>query len=100
MEFFYLIKMFQSFFDSELTIPRSEIVEITDYKIIVRDEEKVIKERALKEDFVPNFVNPFRKTEQPTPAPSHIETPAEEEPEEETPAEEATEEEKKEDKEE
>lgn len=65
----------KSFFDSELIVPRSEIVEITDYKIIVRDEEKVIKERALKEDFVPNFVNPFRKTEQ-APAPDHIETPA------------------------
>lgn len=65
----------KSFLDSELTIPRAEIVEITDYKIIVRDEEKVIKERALKEDFVPNFVNPFRKTEQ-APAPNHIETPA------------------------
>lgn len=65
----------KSFLDSELTIPRAEIVEITDYKIIVRDEEKVIKERALKEDFVPNFVNPFRKTEQ-APAPNHIENPA------------------------
>ena len=65
----------KSFLDSELTIPRAEIVEITDYKIIVRDEEKVIKERALKEDFIPNFVNPFRKTEQ-APAPDHIETPA------------------------
>ena len=67
----------KSFFDSELIIPRAEIVEITDYKIIVRDEEKVIKERALKEDFVPNFVNPFRKSEQQAPAPNHIETPAE-----------------------
>ena len=67
----------KSFFDSELVIPRAEIVEITDYKIIVRDEEKVIKERALKEDFVPNFVNPFRKSEQQAPAPNHIETPAE-----------------------
>lgn len=65
----------KSFLDPELIIPRAEIVEITDYKIIVRDEEKVIKERALKEDFVPNFVNPFRKTEQ-TPAPNHIENPA------------------------
>ena len=65
----------KSFLDSELTIPRSEIVEITDYKVIVRDEEKVIKERALNEDFIPNFVNPFRKTEQ-APAPDHIETPA------------------------
>lgn len=66
----------KSFFDSELTIPRSEIVEITDYKIIVRDEEKVIKERALNEDFIPNFVNPFRKTQEQAPAPNHMETPA------------------------
>lgn len=53
----------KSFLDPELVVPRAEIVEITDDKIIVRDEEKTIKERALKEDFVPNFVNPFRKTE-------------------------------------
>lgn len=65
----------KSFFDPELVIPRSEIVEITDYKVIVRDEEKVIRERALKEDFVPNFVNPFRKTEQ-APAQDHMENPA------------------------
>lgn len=65
----------KSFWDSELIVPRSEIVEITDYKVIVRDEEKVIKERALKEDFVPNFVNPFRKTEQ-APAPDHMRSPA------------------------
>lgn len=67
---------YKSFLDPELTIPRAEIVEITDDKIIVRDEEKRIRERATKEDFVPNFVNPFRKTEKPLPAPSHIETPA------------------------
>lgn len=53
----------KSFLDPELTIPRSEIVEVTDDKIIVKDEEKTIRERAMKEDFVPNFVNPFRKTE-------------------------------------
>lgn len=50
--------------DPELTIPRTEIVEITDYKIIVKDEEKTIKARAEKEDFIPNFVNPFRNSEQ------------------------------------
>lgn len=48
--------------DPELVISRQEIVEINDYKIIVKDEEKVIRERATNEDFVPNFVNPFRKT--------------------------------------
>lgn len=51
----------KSFVDPELTIHRKEIVEITDYKIIVKDEEKVIKARSEKEDFVPNFVNPFRE---------------------------------------
>ena len=51
----------KAFIDPELTIPRTEIVEITDYKIIVRDEEKTIKARASKEDFIPNFVNPFRE---------------------------------------
>ena len=49
--------------DPELTIPRTEIIEITDYKVVVKDEEKVIRARAEKEDFVPNFVNPFRKSE-------------------------------------
>ena len=51
----------KSFLDPELIIPRKEIVEVTDYKLIVKDEEKVIKEKATKEDFVPNFVNPFRE---------------------------------------
>lgn len=46
--------------DPELTISRKEIVEVTDYKIIVKDEEKVIKEKA-ENDFIPNFINPFRK---------------------------------------
>ncbi len=49
--------------DPELTISRKEIVEITDYEIIIKDEEKTIKARAEKEDFVPNFVNPFRNQE-------------------------------------
>ena len=34
----------KSFVDPELTIHRKEIVEITDYKIIVKDEEKIIKQ--------------------------------------------------------
>ena len=51
----------KSFLDPELIISRKEIVEINDYKVIVKDEEKTLKERASKEDFVPNFVNPFRE---------------------------------------
>ena len=57
--------------DPELIIPRSEIVEVNDYKIIVKDEEKTIKKKAEKEDFVPNFVNPFRE-KQPGFAPADI----------------------------
>ena len=54
----------KSFIDPELTISRKEITEVTDYKIIVKDEEKTLKQKAATEDFIPNFVNPFRKTEQ------------------------------------
>lgn len=63
--------LIKSFVDPELTIPRKEIVEITDYKVIVKDEEKIIKEKIEKEEFIPNFVNPFRKTEQ---APSSVDS--------------------------
>lgn len=52
--------MVKAFLDPELTISRNEIIEVTDYKVIIKDEEKVLKARAAKEDFVPNFVNPFR----------------------------------------
>ena len=51
----------KSFVDPELTIHRKEITEVNDYKIIVKDEEKTIKAKSAKEDFVPNFVNPFRE---------------------------------------
>ena len=47
--------------DPELTIPRKEIVEVNDYKIIVKDEEDKIRKKAVKEEFIPNFVNPFRE---------------------------------------
>lgn len=65
----------KSLIDPELVISRKEIVEITDYKVIIKDEEKVLKQRATKEDFVPNFVNPFRNHE-PGFAPADMETPA------------------------
>lgn len=55
--------LMKRFSDPELTISRKEIIEVTDHKIVVKDEEKVLRERAEKEDFIPNFVNPFRKTE-------------------------------------
>lgn len=60
--------------DPELTISRNEIVEVTDDKVVVKDEEKVLKQRAEKEDFIPNFVNPFRNSEF-SPSPARTENP-------------------------
>lgn len=67
--------MFKNLIDPELTIHRKEIVRITDYKVIIKDEEKTIKAKAEKENFVPNFVNPFRDS-QPGFVPADTETPA------------------------
>ena len=67
----------KSLIDPELTIPKSEIVEITDYKIVVRDEEKTIKKKAETVEFIPNFVNPFRSSEL-SRSPAQTETPDEE----------------------
>lgn len=68
---------YKSFLDSELTVPRKEIVEVTDYKIIVKDDEKTIREKAETEDFVPNFVNPFRKKPEPDYVPAQSRNPDE-----------------------
>lgn len=65
----------KGFIDPELTIPRKEIVEITDYKVIIKDEEKTVKKKAENEEFIPNFVNPFRNHEQGF-APADTKTPA------------------------
>lgn len=51
----------KSFIDPELIIPTQEIIEVNDYEIIIKEEEKTIKEKATKEEFVPNFINPFRE---------------------------------------
>ena len=64
----------KAFLDPELIIPRKEVVEITDYKIIIKDEEKTIKKKAETTEFVPNFVNPFRKSE-PDYAPAQSQSP-------------------------
>lgn len=50
----------KSLIDPELTISRSEIREVNDYKVIVKDEEAKIRTKA-QSDFVPSFVNPFRE---------------------------------------
>ena len=51
----------KSFIDPELVISRNEIIEVDDYTVTVKDEEAKIRKRATKEDFVPNFVNPFKQ---------------------------------------
>ena len=54
-----------SFIDPQLTINRSQIVEIDDFKITIKNGKSEVKVKSDKndaqEDFVPNFVNPFRK---------------------------------------
>ena len=54
-----------SFLDPQLTINRSQIVEIDDFKVTIKNSTSQVKvkkpKEEVKEDFVPNFVNPFRK---------------------------------------
>ncbi len=53
----------KAFLDPELTINRSQIVEVDDYKVVVKNEDEKVKVPAKKaaKDFKPNFVNPFRE---------------------------------------
>ncbi|MBQ1373052.1 hypothetical protein IIY67_02435 [Candidatus Saccharibacteria bacterium] len=56
--------LMSSFMDPQLTINRSQITEVDDYKITIRHEKqkvKVPKKNEVEEEFVPNFTNPFRK---------------------------------------
>lgn len=55
-----------SLIDPELTINRSQIVEIDDFKVTIKHDKAQIKVPKTKkkkgeEEFVPNFTNPFRK---------------------------------------
>ena len=47
--------------DPELVISVKQVVKINDNEIIVKDEEQKIRRESVKEEFVPNFVNPFRE---------------------------------------
>jgi len=52
----------KSLLDPELIIDRSEIVEVDDYTITVKDEEAKLKEKEEKARMTTaNFVNPFRE---------------------------------------
>ena len=55
--------MMQSFLDPELMVARSQISEINDYKVIIKDSTAKAKSKAKAPatDFSPNFINPFRK---------------------------------------
>ena len=54
-----------SLVDPTLTINRSQIIEIDDFKVTIRHDKAQIKikedKKKAAEDFVPNFTNPFRK---------------------------------------
>jgi len=50
--------------DPELIIDRSKIVEVDDYKVVIKEEHEKTKSKvkpAPIEELVPDFVNPFRK---------------------------------------
>lgn len=55
-----------SLIDPELTINRSQIIEVDDYKVTIKHDKAEVKMPKKKksdepEEFVPNFTNPFRK---------------------------------------
>lgn len=55
-----------SLMDPELTINRSQIVEVDDFKVTIKHDKAQVKmpkekKKAEPEEFVPNFTNPFRK---------------------------------------
>ena len=56
----------KAFIDPELTIDRSRVVEVDDYKITVKEEQEKTKSKVKSapiEELVPDFVNPFRTPE-------------------------------------
>jgi uncharacterized protein YrrD len=58
--------VFSGINDNELVISRGDIIEMDDYKIIVKDatvKSKAAREATAEDGFTPNFVNPFRKPE-------------------------------------
>lgn len=52
--------LLKAFIDPELVVARSQILEIDDYKVIVKDGREKIKEQA-QTNLSPNFINPFRE---------------------------------------
>ena len=56
--------LFQSFNDPELTINRSQIIEVTDDRVIIKNDTETVKLEPLKvsDNFKSAYINPFRKT--------------------------------------
>jgi uncharacterized protein YrrD len=61
MQFVVKRPLMKSLLDPEIVIGRSQVKEVNDYELIVKDEEEKIKKESGKKDFVPTFVNPFRE---------------------------------------
>lgn len=62
---------------SDLVISRREIVKISDDEIVVKDEERTLIKNAENEDFIPNYVNPFRKNAEQDFVPAQSQSPDE-----------------------
>ena len=65
MQFTVKRPLLKGFLDPELILPRTEIVEITDDKVIVKDSEDKVKKmasapRRSAASLAPDYVNPFR----------------------------------------
>jgi sporulation protein YlmC with PRC-barrel domain len=66
MQFIVKRPLTRSLLDPFLTIPRESVVEVTDYKLILKDDKDKKKSKqsvtsTIPQDFVPNYVNPFRR---------------------------------------
>lgn len=55
--------MLKSFIDPELLISRQQIIEVDDYRVLVKDQAQKVGANESVTEFVPNFVNPFREPE-------------------------------------
>ena len=51
--------------DPELTVNRSQIIEIDDEKVIIKHDTETVKIEPVQSDFQPSYINPFRKHEVP-----------------------------------
>lgn len=55
--------MLKSFINPELLVSRQQIIEVNDYRVLVKDQVRKVEAETAATEFVPNFVNPFREPE-------------------------------------